>query len=104
VTSTAVSRSGVTIRLSAERWSHIVAGHAELAPLRSDVLRAIAAAERVVAGHDGTRMAIRTMESRKALVVVYRELTMHDGFVITAFVTKRFASLDRRPHLWPPKN
>jgi hypothetical protein len=29
---------------------------------------------------------------------------MRDGFVITAFVTKRFAALDRRPQLWPAIN
>ena len=66
-------------------------------------LLTISAADRIVAALDGARMAIRAMESRKALVVVYREF-MHDGFVITAYVTKRFAALDRRPHLWPPKN
>ena len=104
MTSTALSRAGVPIRLTDERWLHIIAGHAELSLMRNDLLRTIAAADRVVPGADGARMAIRGMESGKALVVVYRELTMHDGFVITAFVTKRLAALDRRPDLWPPKN
>jgi hypothetical protein len=103
VTSIAVSWTVVPIRLTDERWSHIVTAHLELARMRDNVLLAISAADRIVTAADGARMAIRTMESRKALVAVNPEL-MRDGFIITAFVTKRFAALDRRPQLWPPKN
>jgi hypothetical protein len=33
-------------------------------------------------------------------VAVYRE-QQHDGFIITAFLTRREASLKRRKQLWP---
>ncbi len=99
-----VSRAGVRIRLTAERWAHIVAEHPELLPLHEAVLLTVANAERVVTASDGALIAIRLVASRKALVVVYRESSMHDGFIITAFVTTRLAALERRKQLWPPKN
>jgi hypothetical protein len=36
----------------------------------------------------------------KLLVVVYREAG-GDGFVITAFLTRRLSQLDRRKQIWP---
>ncbi|MFH0795252.1 MAG: hypothetical protein V2A74_14605 [bacterium] len=56
---------------------------------------------RIVGGKDGELIAYRELESGKYLVVVYRE-TDGDGFVITAFFTRRLQSLERRPQQWPP--
>lgn len=39
----AMPRAGVPIRLTAERWAHIVEEHAELAGLREEALQTIAA-------------------------------------------------------------
>jgi hypothetical protein len=97
----AISRNGVVIRLTDERWQHIIEEHAELVGLREDVLRTIAAAERVYCGSAGELIALSMIELGKALVVVYRE-SDGDGFVITAFVTRRLKSFDRRVQVWPP--
>ncbi len=67
---TTVSRHGVCIRLTDERWAHIVEEHAELAGMREDVLQAVADAGKVVGGHAGEKLAWRIMETGKALVVV----------------------------------
>jgi len=48
----------------------------------------------------GELLATKEAELGKWLVVVYRELD-RDGFVITAFLTRRIASLERRRQLWP---
>lgn len=96
------SRAGVPIRLTDERWSHIVEEHCELAGMKRDVLEAVADPERVLAGEAHELLAVRTLATGKALVVVYRELNNADGFVITAFLTRRLESLYRRPQLWPP--
>jgi hypothetical protein len=40
-------------------------------------------------------------EMDKYLVVVYREVSKTDGFVITAFLTKRKRQFERRHRLWP---
>jgi hypothetical protein len=77
--------------------------HAELAGMRQAVLDAVADADRVLSGTAGALLAVRMIEPDKALVVVYREVDANDGFVITAFLTRRLRSLDRRTQLWPPQ-
>jgi len=103
MTETAQSRTGVLIRLTDERWAHIVDEHCEFAGLRGEVLETISDAEYVVAGRYNELLAVRMLDSRRALVVVYRETSATDGFVITAFVTTRTSNLRRREQVWPPK-
>ncbi len=95
------SRNGIPIRLTDERWQHIRGEHAELAEWRDDILRTVAQPEVVLAGNDEALLAVREVEPRKWLVVVYRE-GAGDGFIITAFLTRRDRSLFRRRTLWPP--
>ena len=83
---------------------HVVEEHAELSELKSAVLQVISEASAVLLGGDGERLAVREIEAGKMLVVVYRELSPTDGFVITAFVTRRVKQLFRRSQLWPPQN
>jgi hypothetical protein len=95
-----VSQSGVPIRLTDERWAHITEEHCELAGLRSAVVETVSHPERIMLGGDGERLAIREWEVGKHLVVVYREHA-DDGFIITAFLTRRIRSLEKRRQLWP---
>lgn len=103
MTGTCASRHGVPIRLTDERWVHIVEEHSELAGMRQDVLEAVSEAERVLAGSLGELIAVKGLETGRALIVVYRETSPDDGFVITAFESSRLASLDRRQQIWPLK-
>lgn len=96
-----LSRHGVPVRLSDERWQHRIEEHAELAGMRAEVLRTIAEAEKIVRGATGERLAVQMIEPDKAIVVVYRETNDGGGFVITAFFTRRLASLNRREQIWP---
>jgi len=100
MTETVASKNGVAVRLTDERWAHITEEHAELAGYRLEVLEAIATPERILAGNAGELLAVRKQNDGKTLVVVYRE-TVNDGFVITAFLTRREASLSRSRQLWP---
>lgn len=100
MTTTATSKNGIAIRLTTERWSHIIEEHGELTGLRSEVMNAIGDPVRIVAGGEGEMLALRELELGKFLVVVYREL-VDDGFVITAFVTRRLRSIERRKQIWP---
>jgi hypothetical protein len=97
---TATSKGGVPIRLTDERWAHITEEHCELAGRRSQVLEVVANPERVLAGGAGELLAVGESEPGKLLVVVYRELPA-DGFVITAFLTRRVRSIERRVQVWP---
>ena len=57
-------------------------------------------ASRILMGGKDELLAVREIFGGKHLVVVYREL-QSDGFVITAFLTNKTKSLDRRTQLWP---
>jgi len=102
MTETVTSRNGVPVRLTDERWAHIVEEHCELAGLRDEVPETISEPERILAGHGGELLAVRHLDPRTGLVVIYREVTPADGFVITAFLTTQLSKLERRQTLWPP--
>jgi hypothetical protein len=97
---TATSKNGIVIRLTDERWQHIVEEHAEVAPFKSEIMKAVAEPTRVFGGAAGESLGVRELELGKFIVVVYRELE-EDGFVITAFLTRRMRSLERRRQIWP---
>jgi len=94
-----IAPSGVPIRLSAERWQHIVENHDDLAGYYHDVLETIATPDAIARGHGDERLALRRMGPRD-LVVVYREVSASDGFVITAFFTTQARRLLKRGILW----
>ena len=97
---TAISKNGRHIRLTEERWAHINEEHRELAGLHSEVLEAITDPVRIVAGGEDELLAVRELDLGKYIVVVYREMES-DGFIITAFLTRRFHALERRKQVWP---
>jgi hypothetical protein len=97
---TAKSVNGVTIRLPAERWIHISEEHAEMAGYLYDVLETIQEPLAIYEGNTGELIAAREIIMGKYLIVVYREVSNVDGFVITAFLTKRWKQIERRKKLW----
>ena len=56
--------------------------------------------ERILLGGEGERLAIRELGEGNHLVVVYREQA-DDGFIITAILTRRVRSLEKRRQVWP---
>jgi hypothetical protein len=95
-----LSKNGTPIRLTDERWAHITEEHCELAGLRLEVMETVANPVRILAGKGGESLAVREISPGRYLVVAYREIEA-DGFIITAFVTSRMNSLNRRIRLWP---
>src|SRR5918911_23138 len=100
----ASSVNGVPIRLTDERWQHIVDGHPEMASEQDQVLRTLEAPDLVQAGDFGELLAVRhwpvTALGSKFVVVAYRETDVTDGFVLTAYLTRR-PSRSRRV-IWKP--
>jgi hypothetical protein len=93
------SVNSVPIRLSYERWYHIVENHDDLASTFHEVLDTIEKPEIIVRGSHGALKAVRSMGRKRWLVVVYREVSRRDGFVITAYF------LSKRPkgeEIWRP--
>ena len=96
---TVLSQNKIPVRLTDERWAHITEEHCELAGMRLEVLETIENPSRILAGGEEELLAVQEIEKSKFLVVVYRELT-NDGFIITAFLTRRIKSLNRRKQIW----
>jgi len=65
-----------------------------------EVLETVEEPEVIFEGKEGERIAVREVEKGKYVVVVYRELSKEDGFVITAFLTRRKKQLERRRKIW----
>ena len=95
------SKNNVPIRLSEERWFHSTEEHSEMAGYYFEVLETVTEPEAIFEGKAGERLAVKEVEGNKYIVVVYRELSKEDGFIITAFLTKRKRQLERRRKLWP---
>ncbi len=90
------SRNDVPIRLTAERWAHITEEHSELAGFHLEVLFAVENPEAIYEGRSGESIAVREIEEGKYIVVIYRETNPDDGFVITAFLTRRRRQFENR--------
>jgi hypothetical protein len=87
----AYSIKGVPIRLPYERWYHISENHDDLASRFHDVLETVENPDIVVRGNKGTLKAVKNAGKDKWLVVIYREVSQKDGFVVTAYF------LDQKP-------
>jgi hypothetical protein len=96
----AKSKNGVPIRLTTERWFHITEEHSEMAGYYFEALETVENPEVIYQGKAGECIAVRVVEKGKYIVVVYRELSRADGFVITAFLTRRRRQLERRQEIW----
>lgn len=94
---TAYSVNHVPIRLTDERWVHILGSHDDLAGYYDDCLRAIEEPDLVLAGTRGSLKAVKGYGRNRYLVVIYRELSPTDGFVITAYFSHR---ISRRRIVW----
>ena len=94
----APSVNGVPIRLPPERWRHISEGHPDLSDKRGDILATIQSPDLVQRGDFDTLLAAKAQDAIY-LVVVYRELSPSDGFVVTAYRTRR---LRQREVVWRP--
>ncbi len=94
------SVNNVPIRLTPERWRHIVEGHPEVSGYYRDVLETLSWPEFIVRGGGGELLAVKTISTGKFLVVVYKETSANDGFVITVFLTRRIRQIERREQVW----
>ena len=93
----AYSVNNVPIRLTAERWYHIVESHDDVAGHYDDVLQAVEDPDFVVKGYRGSLIAVRGAGLRRYFCVIYRELNQDDGFVISAYFTSH---INRRRIVW----
>ncbi len=88
------SRNRVPIRLTKERWNHIIEHHPELKHFKEEVLLTISDPDHLYSLPKTVKSNFAAVKKftnlRKAglselLIVHYRELSEHDGFILTAF-------------------
>ena len=89
---------GIPIRLTAERWMHIVEARDELAGRMIDVLETVEAPDWVCRGYRGAQVAWKSFGRRCYMGVVYKEVSHDDGFIVTAFLASK---RKRRNQVWP---
>jgi hypothetical protein len=93
----AFSVNRVPIRLTEERWNHIVNARDELAGYQDDCLLTIENPDLILAGHRGSLKAVKGYGRSRYLTVVYKELSPNDGFVITAYFVRK---INRGSMVW----
>ncbi|MBU0569105.1 hypothetical protein KJ693_11440 [bacterium] len=97
----AYSVNNIPIRLTTERWFHIIENHDDLAGYYEDVLNTIEEPDIIIRGYGGSLIAVKGMGSKHYLGVIYKEYPLKkDGFVLSAYFTGK---IDRRKAIWPVK-
>lgn len=94
---TSRSVENVPIRLTDERWEHILDDHPYMSGYLEAVLDAVADPEYILRGQRGALIAVVALGKKTFLHVIYRELGKKDGFIISAFTDSEF---DRDKILW----
>jgi hypothetical protein len=92
------SLNNVPIRLTDERWEHIVESHPYMTRHYEDMLDAVYDPEYILTGHRGSLIAVVILRKKEILHVMYRELSRDVGLIITAY---NKTSLDKKKAIWP---
>ena len=88
------SKSGAQIRLTEKQWKHIIATRPQLEEFQEEILKSVEHPDEVYAPPPRIKPQLHAVKKFKRLrdvglsenlVVVYRELTPKEGFIITAF-------------------
>jgi hypothetical protein len=102
------SKNQVPIRLTEERWLHIITSHTEMNGNILELIRTIEDPETITKGVRDELRCIRffphTHLGPKYLMVAYKELSPNDGFIITAYKTSRIRKLTSREIVWTRQN
>ena len=94
-----ISKNDVPIRLTEERWVHIVENHDDLAGYYYDILGIIEAPDYIIKGYKDALIALKKKKKDKFLAVIYKEINKNDGFVITAYFTIKL-NLKKETIIW----
>lgn len=102
ILATATSKNGVLIRLTDERWNHIITSHKEInSEDYAMVMNIILDPDVIFKGDTGELLAVSKKPRKKMWVVVaYKEVRGEDGFILTAYLTTNSSWLFKREILW----
>lgn len=91
----------IPIRLTEERWFHIIENHDDLAGYYDEVLQTIEGPDLILKGYKDTLISLRKMNLKLYLSIVYKETSKTDGFIITAYFT---SSIKKEAIIWQRKH
>jgi hypothetical protein len=96
------SKNKVPIRLTDERWYHISVGHPEISDLYYDILETIENPFMIYEGSNAELIAVssKNKPTNKFIVVVYKETSAVDGFVITAYSSNKPQTFLNKRIVW----
>lgn len=94
-----ISKNGTLIRLTEERWRHIVLMHPILSDKQKQVLGTVKNPDYIFKGKVKELLAVSAFSKRGYLVVIYKE-TEADGFIITAYETTDKLWLFKKDLIW----
>ena len=101
---TVESINGYPIRLTEERWHHIVTKRPFMSGYMNAVLDAVENPEFVLRGNRGAKIAVLNLGRNQWLQVMYKELKVkgeRDGFIISAYIESSF---NRKQIIWKRDN
>ena len=101
ILSIAISINNVPIRLTDERWDHILGSHPEVASYRETVLDAVENPDYILASRRGAFAAVAVLGRKAFLHVFYVEKSRHDGFILSARVEQE---IDKARIVWRKEN
>ena len=99
---TTKSVKGIRIRLTEQRWNHIIRRHKELKNHATKVLFTVEKPDLVIVRRVDALIAIKYFREIKPhyLIVAYREINDVDGFIITAHFISNIHDIRRRRIVW----
>lgn len=92
------SKNNIPVRLTEERWFHIIENHDDLAGYYDEVLQTVEEPNYIIKGYGDALIALKEVEKSKFLAVTYKEFRT-DGFIITAYLTRKI-KLKKERILW----
>ena len=98
---TATSVNGVPIRLTHERWEHILDSHPNMASFQETILEAVENPDYILGSRRGALVAVVVLGRNTLLQVFYIEKSRYDGFVLSARIGEK---LDRAKIKWRKEN
>lgn len=104
MTTVTYSVNNIPVRLTDERWTHIVENHDDMAGYYFEVLETVTNPKWIFKGDQDEFWAFKLISQRKGILVIYREIAeQNDGFIITAFFTTKIRKLLKREIIWQQK-
>jgi len=95
------SVNGVPIRLTDERWEHILDSHTEMASYQETILDAVENPDYILTSRRGALAAVVVLGRKAFLHVFYVEKGRHDGFILSAYLE---GEMDKAKIIWRKEN